>query len=285
MVDERYLEIGLDALSRAAERDFFSDGHRGAAVIAAYYLCKEQKLENATQEVIADSLDGDLKSKSLFEPSPEESGTPELVRDIVNTLGKNIKVFKMVGHDVIFSSAALKAFHQMPGAITPRRVQGICRLINCFDTDENSTVPAADDVPKFESRQQLVEFIFEEFLQALARYKGYGQGVAGHLLTFSQALIGLYELGYVDLANKGHPALGTMVSIARRGPSKDSRRIPDHAPNRWTPLDLRYWEEKQAGLSGLGHAFKYPYSFYNLMSRLDNQELKQRCEAESYKIF
>ena len=50
-------------------------------------------------------------------------------------------------------------------------------------------------------------------------------------------------------------------------------------------LDVRELDGPEAGLAGLGHAFKYPYSFYNLLSRVNDPDLRKRCEAESYKIF
>lgn len=285
MLDESYIIKGLNALARASEQDFFRDGHRGAAVIAAYYLCHEQNLEPATQQGIAECLRTDLESNELFGPWPEETAEPELIKDILDRLAESVGIFRMVGHNVIFPSAALKAFRQVPYAITPLRVQGICRLIECFDSAEVEAFTETKGVPNFQDKDAMVEFVFREYLESLARFRGYGQGWAGHLLTFSHALIELLDMGYTHLAYAGQPALKTMISIIRRGPSKGDRRIPDHSPNRWTPMDAHYWAEKRAGLSGLGHAFKYPYSYYNLLSRLDNSGLREQCESESYKIF
>jgi hypothetical protein len=36
MLEESYLVRGLNALSRAHETNYFRDGHKGAAIIAAY---------------------------------------------------------------------------------------------------------------------------------------------------------------------------------------------------------------------------------------------------------
>lgn len=285
MLENKHLVAGLNALSRAHERDFFSDGHRGAAVIAAYYLCHEQNLASGTQAVIDQCLGNDLESNDLFVPPTERHDEVVTTEDIVNVLAEKIGVFKMAGHDVIFSSAALKAFRQVPDYATPARVRGICKLVRCFDAKEVDSIAMADDVPKLEDQDDLVEFIFWEYLGCLARFKGYGQGWAGHLMTYCQALIALFEMGYRDLAHAGHPALRTMIALVRRGPQKGDRRIPDHSRNRWTPLDLEYWKVKRPTLSGLGHAYKYPYSYYNLRSRLKNRQLQEQCDAESYKIF
>ena len=39
MMDRKYLMHGLDALGRAHGLDYFRDGHRGAAIVSAYFLC------------------------------------------------------------------------------------------------------------------------------------------------------------------------------------------------------------------------------------------------------
>ena len=38
MSDERLLLLGLNALARAHELDYFADGHRGAGMVAAHLL-------------------------------------------------------------------------------------------------------------------------------------------------------------------------------------------------------------------------------------------------------
>ncbi len=69
------------------------------------------------------------------------------------------------------------------------------------------------------------------------------------------------------------------------GPQRTDRAIPDHRPSSLTPLHREYWERRRSVRAGLGHAFKYAYSFYNLLGRLDDEDLGARCLAESYKIF
>ena len=285
MLDESYLIRGLNALSRAHERDFFGDGHRGAALVAAYYFCHERALPSATQSVIADCLRHDLDRNDLFAPLPAQAATPELASKIVETLAVRIGSFKMAGHSVIFPSAALKAFREVPHAATPRRVEGICKLIKCFDSVKTDESAEIENIPGFDDEAEMVRFIFHEFLGALPRWKGYGQGWAGHLLTFSHALIELSDLGYGNLTKAGHPALRSLISITRRGPREGDRPIPDHLPSPWTPLDAQYWKGKRPGLNNLGHVFKYPYSYYNLLARLKDQELRGICEAQSYQIF
>jgi hypothetical protein len=39
MSDKRLVLLGLNALARAHESDYFADGHRGAGMVAAHLLC------------------------------------------------------------------------------------------------------------------------------------------------------------------------------------------------------------------------------------------------------
>jgi hypothetical protein len=75
------------------------------------------------------------------------------------------------------------------------------------------------------------------------------------------------------------------VKTMRDGPPASARRIPEHPRSGVTPLDYQYWEQRKSVRSGIGHVFKYPYSFFNLLASLDDAELRERCLAESYRIF
>ena len=75
------------------------------------------------------------------------------------------------------------------------------------------------------------------------------------------------------------------IQTMRRGPAQTDRHIAEHPASDLTPLDHDYWARRKSVRSGLGHAFKYAYSFYNLLAKLDNPALRDRCLAESYRIF
>ncbi|MDH3900313.1 MAG: hypothetical protein OEU51_04625 [Gammaproteobacteria bacterium] len=285
MLDNTCLILGLDGLSRAHGRNYFGDGHLGASVIAAYYLCHENGLEERTQNTIKSRIDHELRNDAPFLPVPDETPDAALLEQLVTTLSAGIGDLREVGHNIIFGAAALKAFRECPNAITPFRVEGICRLIDDFATTQNVSVEDDDGVPGIDDESALIEFIFGEFLRSVSLYAGYGQGWAGHLLTMGHAVIELSRLGYPDLAAPAHNAYRMYIKSIRRGPKETDRHIPDHPASALTPLDHDYWKQRKSVLSGLGHAFKYAYSFYNLISRLDNPDLKKRCLAESHRIF
>ena len=52
MLEERYLLLGLNALSRAHQTNYFTDGHRGAAIVAAHYLWREVDVDKGVADVL-----------------------------------------------------------------------------------------------------------------------------------------------------------------------------------------------------------------------------------------
>ncbi len=285
MLDHSYLIMGLDGLSHAHGKDYFRDGHLATSVIAAYYLCHENNLDEETQDLVKSRIDNELREDAIFRPAPDETPDTTLLEQLLDTLSRGIGDLREVGHNIIFGAAALKAFRDRPAAITPSRVEGICRLIDDFTTTQNITLEGDEGIPGIEDEGALIEFIFSEYLRSVSLYAGYGQGWAGHLLTIGHAVIELSRLGYPDIAASAHNAYRMYIMTMRRGPKEKDRQIPDHPPSSLTPLDQAYWEQRNPVRPGLGHAFKYAYSFFNLLPGLNNPELKQRCVAAGYKIF
>jgi hypothetical protein len=74
-------------------------------------------------------------------------------------------------------------------------------------------------------------------------------------------------------------------TVTRRGPEPDAKRYPDHRPSKLRPTDTAYWEQHGDRSFGIGHVFKYPYSYYNLMQRVDDPALKRDWEAKAYHVF
>jgi len=63
------------------------------------------------------------------------------------------------------------------------------------------------------------------------------------------------------------------------------RRIPDHKPSDLRPRDATYWEKREDHAVDIGHVFKYPYSYYDLLRRANDPELTQAFEAKAYQLF
>ena len=285
MLDTSYLILGLDGLSRAHGKDYFRDGHLAASVIAAYYLCHENGLGERTQDLVKSSIDDELRDDAIFRSAKDEPSNSALLKRLLDTLHTGIGDLREVGHNIIFGAAALKAFRDCPEAITYPRIEGICKLIKDFTTAQNVELEKDDGIPGIADKSALIEFIFSEYLRSVSLYAGYGQGWAGHLITIGHAVIELSRLGHTQLAVQAHDAYRMYISTMRRGPKETNRRIPEHTPSVLAPLDKGYWEQKKTVRPSLGHVFKYPYSFYNLLQELKDPKLKRRVLQEAYRVF
>ncbi|MFQ6097464.1 MAG: hypothetical protein ACE5O2_07010 [Armatimonadota bacterium] len=285
MLPERYLILGLDALSRAHATDYFADGHRGAAIISAYLLCRECDVGDGAASVIADLIDEHWTHTDLCAPFPDERPDPASLERLLTALGDNVGHLRQVGHNVIFASLALKAFRQFPDAITPSRVDGMCRLIQAFDFVEDIDLGPDDRLPDFDDDQAFAEFILRETLRTMEVFCGRGQGWSGHMLTFGRALMDLRQLGYAELARRGQHAFAQYVKRTRMGPLDTDKPRPEHSRSHLLPTRSAYWQARRANPVGIGHCFKYPYGFYGLVALASDEELTRRCAQEAYRIF
>jgi hypothetical protein len=283
MLDREFLLYGLNALSRAHETSYFDDGHRGGAIVSAFYLCRENNVEAGVTEIIAERVDERWAHTELCAPFPNEDSDPQLLHQIVECMSKNIGGLREAGHNVILPSLALKAFHALPEAITPSRVTGVCRLVESFTvTDVPMDVDA--QLPNMDDKASTAAFILGEFVKCIERFEGRGQGWSGHLLTYGKALMDLRELGYVDLAKQVEDGFRRYIRRIRMGPQESDKQHQEHSPTHLFPLQAAYWKER-GGDWHLGHKLKYPYGFYGLMKFAKDTEIKRRCLEFAYRIF
>ena len=123
------------------------------------------------------------------------------------------------------------------------------------------------------------------FRSAIDRFVGFGQGFAGHMLTFGQALVELAAMGDIEWAESCRTAFRKYVTVTRLGPGADSKRRPDHKPSDLRPNDSAYWAKRGDKSVGIGHVFKYPYSYYDLLRRADEPSLERAWDEKAYHLF
>jgi len=285
MLSERYLMSGLDALCRAHEGDYFADGHRGAAMVSAWFLCREAEVEAGAVGVIEGLIEAQWAGTELFAPFPDERSEPQRLGPIIESMAANVGPLRQAGHNVIFPALALKAFAQRPELVTRTRVEGLCRLIGRFESADDLVLEAGDELPAFGSPEAMAEYVLAEILRTMHAFEGRGQGWSGHMLTHGRAVLDLLQLGYRDLAQQAWEAFGLYVKRARLGPLDTDRPMPEHPPSDCGPLEARYWDRRRGMDLGLGHALKYPYGFYGLMGLARDDDLRGRCAAEAYRVF
>ena len=283
--DTRLILLGLNGLARAPELDYFTDGHRGASMVAAHLMCVDNHLDQRTISRMVELFDLNWASSALCKPFPETEPRPGRIADIGVALAEGGEVLRQVGHNAIFAMLAIKAFRLRPAAATPERINGVCNLIRSF-TPWRDLKPDPDiDPPPFVETAAASQFILREAIAAIDRFIGFGQGFAGHMLTFGQALVELAAMGDVEWAESCRTAFCKYVTVTRQGPGPDSRRYPDHRPSNLRPIDSKYWEERADKSLGIGHVFKYPYSCYDLLRRAGDPALERDWNAKAYHVF
>jgi hypothetical protein len=92
-------------------------------------------------------------------------------------------------------------------------------------------------------------------------------------------------MGDVRWAESCRTAFRKYVTVTRRGPEPDSKRYPDHQPSDLRPTDAAYWQKRGNNTLGIGHVFKYPYSYYDLLRRGGDPELERALNAKAYHLF
>lgn len=279
------LKRGLNAFARAADKNYFADGHRAAAMVSAHFLCVDNHLDQRATSRIRQLVERNWAKTPLCRSFPGEEPAPKQIAKIGEALAERGEILLQVGHNAIFAMLAIKAFRAVPRAATPQRIDGVCRLIRSFtpwrDVDPDPDVKP----PPFRDRGASARFILQEASDAIDRFKGFGQGFAGHMLTFGQALVELAAMGDVEWAESCRTAFRKYVTVTRLGPEEDGRRIPDHNPTDLRPTSAAYWEKRGDNTLGIGHVFKYPYAYYDLLRHADAPELARQLNAKAYQIF
>ena len=105
------------------------------------------------------------------------------------------------------------------------------------------------------------------------------------MLTFGQALVELAAMGDVEWAESCRTAFRKYVTVTRRGPEKDAKRIPDHKPSQLRPDSAEYWKKRGDHAVDIGHVFKYPYSYYDLLRNVDDPAMKREWDEKAYHLF
>ncbi|TWT95035.1 hypothetical protein [Neorhodopirellula pilleata] len=282
---KRLIDLGLNALARAPERNYFADGHRGASMISAHLMCVDNGLDDPTANRIIELFDLNWASGTLCEPFAAADPVEDAAEQIGRAFADGSGVLRQVGHDAIFAMHAIKGFRMLPESATPERVEGVCNLIKAFQPWRDVAPDDDIDPPPFDSTQEISRYILKEASDAMDRFVDYGQGFTGHLLTFGQSLVELAAMGDVEWAESGRVAFRKYLTVVRQGPQSGDRKIKPHAPSPLRPDDLAYWQKRGDKTLGLGHVFKYPYAYYDLIDRADDPQLTADLNAKAWRLF
>lgn len=282
-----YLAKGLVALSDAHKRGWLQ-GHNGAAVLATYYFCKENGLDERTTHGLGKQIDAFIAHSPEEFPAPAPGrGTADPAR-IVEQLDGQITELRAGGHDVIFASLALRGLRDLPEYATPPIVDGICELLKLIaarrrpepETPYNLEHP----LPSYGSLNDVATITLQATLRPWGDVMRVGSSGVIHWITHADAVVTLADLGYTDLARRGYAAQRLHINQAVSGADRPE---PDRKALDW--LGPEYWESAtpQKLFSGTwlaGHAFKLPYSLFRMLRRTDDQKLNDACLVRASRL-
>ena len=285
LTEKRLVRLGINALARAPEMNYFTDGHRGAALISAHLMCVDNDFDDAAAGRIVELFDRNWAPSKLCKPFPDGDPVKDATERVGKALGEGGEVLREVGHDAIFAMHAIKAFRMLPETATPERVDGVCELIRSFKPWRDVKFEEGIQPPPFKNAIAASRFILKEASDAIDRFKGFGQGFAGHMLTFGQSLVELAAIGEEEWAESCRTAFCKYVTVTRMGPQPDDRKIQDHQVSPLRPNDREYWQKRGDKTLGIGHVFKYPYAYYDLLARAQDPGLAKELDAKAWQLF
>lgn len=285
LTEKRLIHLGINALARAPEMSYFTDGHRGAALISAHMMCADNNFDDAATTRIVELFDLNWAPSRLCQPFPDGDPVDDAVERVGQSLAAGGGTLREVGHDAIFAMHAIKAFRMLPETATRERVDGVCRLLGAIKPWRDVPPDDSIDPPPFSESAAAARFILREASDAIDRFVGFGQGFAGHMLTFGQSLVELAAMGDVEWAESCRTAFRKYVTVTRMGPQADDRKIADHAMSRLRPNEAAYWQKRGDKTLGIGHVFKYPYAYYDLLARAQDPELERELDAKAWQLF
>lgn len=285
LTEKRLVRLGINALARAPEMNYFADGHRGAAMISAHMMCVDNDLDDAAAARIVELFDLNWAPSKLCASFPDGDPVPDAAERVGKALAEGSGVLREVGHDAIFAMHVIKAFRMMPETATKERVEGACNLLRCIKPWRDVPPDDAVDPPPFANEVAASNYILREASDAIDRFVGFGQGFAGHMLTFGQSLVELAASGNEEWAESCRTAFRKYVTVTRMGPQPGDRKIKDHKFSKLRPADADYWRARADKSLGIGHVFKYPYAYYDLLARAKNPELQKELDAKAWQLF
>ncbi len=76
-----------------------------------------------------------------------------------------------------------------------------------------------------------------------------------------------------------------LVTVTRMGPRQGDRKIKEHQFSKLRPDDTEYWQKRGDKTLGIGHVFKYPYAYYDLLARAKDPKLEEKFDAKAWRLF
>jgi hypothetical protein len=289
-LSDSYLVKGLTGMAKT--KSWFG-AHWGASILAGYYLCKENNLNDETAAAIKIQLDNIIRLReSQFAMLPKEPVNKALIEDVPKALSPAIQDgLRAHGHAVIFASLSTKALRDVPDMAQPTLIN---RLNELSRTIAKQRPKKPNGQTSYTDTQTMIEATFD----SISRFKE----VLGHplvkrpnfthMVTHTDALMNLEMMGYSDLVKAGHAGHRAHISAAvprieHRSHPKGNHVALEEVMSKgyWeNEGNLARWNKKMDVTSNrngdwvaAGHLFKVLYSYHRLIKRVKDKKKIRLC--------
>lgn len=290
---EHYLTQGLTAMARAQT---WFDAHWGAGILAGYYLCRDHPLDAATVAGIRQQMDTVLKVRAeQFSPMKEGAVEEKHIAEVTEALRPAMQGgLRAHGHAVIFAALATRALRdapQMARAVITEPLCGLSRQI--VKLKPQKPAPGAQG---YVGTQAMIETTFDSIarFQSLLGHPEIRRPNFTHMITHTEALMSLEQMGFANLARAGHAGHRAHISapvptVPGTAATGDHQRVLESVMNGsfWSDAaNKARWQERWNETSNpngdwiaSGHLFKVLYSYHRLMSRVGDPDKVKICTA------
>jgi len=295
MISAEYLETGLTGFARCRSTPW--DSHFPAAVLAGYYLAANNCLAAETERNLEAQLRLLIRMKhELFTPYPAGRAVSDPFEPVTEALAVSVDKFSELGHNCIFTAYVLRALNDCGGFRQAEAIRDIATVIRAFNDGPAHywlRIGKGHDPRKFSLPQRTIftddlpaadvaRIILTELPKFEHVYTQMGsKSHIGHLLTQSQALVTLRELGFPQLANRGSYSLECRFVLLKDSQPHKSSPISFYTPatrSALLPTEPGYWLQDFTRCEwDEGHTFKYTFSFYELINRSGDAALAERA--------
>jgi hypothetical protein len=285
-LDDSYLEKGLTGMARS--KGWFNS-HLGAAVIAGYYMCKENPFSETLVNSIRGQLDALIRAhEEQFKPFGNLAPDKAMVSDVPESLKPAvIGGLRAHGHAVIYTGLAVRALRDAPHMADPRLIKLICT----HNGEIARKKPALATVQKeYANTQAMIEALFDSVarFEPLLGYPSVRRPNFVHMTTHTEALMTLDSMGYTELVKIGQ--LGQQAHIDEPVPKFDPAEQKLEKCNSTLDhvMSEEFWQDKEnigewnrpwgenknpnGYWLAFGHLFKVLYSYHRLIKHIDDKE-------------
>jgi hypothetical protein len=276
---EKYLKLGLIALSKSTNTGSWFNGHVGAEILTNTFFLLEFKISADLKNAIINRIESVLISKSeFFKSDLITSAEASSINEIEDHLEKNLNFLSTAGHGVIYGTLALKAIKYLNGWLPNEIKTGIVQLqIDAkkndfpnryfgYDDYQNQKVDLSD-IPKFDNSSEaarycLLQKVFFEN-QEIDGVHYFFHANQLHDITHSQALLMLEKLGYQEFSKIGILQLRKQIKLGKTQPPISN---PYRSTETFDPFQPSFWERKVND----EHHYKLAYSIAFLINQLED---------------